>query len=216
MGLPKGKKPALFDNLGHLQHIEQSYAIGMDEVSVGQYRLFDPEFAKGESDDSPAGNLSWDDCVLYCNWLNRHESLDEIVVELGPDNSRKLTTDTIHGYRLPKHAEWEYASRAKTSTSRFHGCDETPFTENFFCATLSSGKSSILPNRFGLSNSISSKSEWTMTNSSEYAGSIFRNCGGSTVAPDFSRNNSQSSFDLAISKSPTTGMRIVRCTPIFD
>lgn len=215
MGLPKGENSAPIDDNGHIEHIEHSYAIGMDEVSVGQYRLFNQDFAKGESDDCPVSNLTWDDCMLYCNWLNREERLAEIVVEMGPNDSRKLNADRFQGYRMPTRAEWEYASRAKTSTPRFHGDFSTPFNESFFCTFSSENKTLRLPNRFGLIDTISSKTEWTMT-TSRTVKSLFRTCGGSTKSNDEMRSNEKSSFDLPTARSPNTGMRIVRRTPIND
>ncbi len=215
MGLPRGENSGFMDDRGNMEHIEHSYAIGMNEVSVGQYQLFNQDFAKGESENSPASNLSWDDCMQYCNWLNREEGLAEIVVELGRKDTRKLDAVTFQGYRLPTRAEWEYASRAKTTTPRFHGDFSTPFNESFFCTFSSENKTLRLPNRFGLMDTISSKAEWTMT-TSRTVGSLFRTCGGSTKSNDEMRSNARSAFDLPTARSPNTGMRIVRRTPIFD
>jgi len=52
--------------------------------------------------DHPVVNVTWNDAVAFCEWLSRKE--DET-------------------YRLPSHAEWEYACRAGTATTYYHGDD---------------------------------------------------------------------------------------------
>lgn len=52
--------------------------------------------------DHPAGYISWNDAVAFCNWLSRKEGKT---------------------YRLPTEAEWEYSSRAGTNSRYFFGND---------------------------------------------------------------------------------------------
>src|SRR5262245_12740699 len=54
-------------------------------------------------DDHPAGYVSWNDAVAFCEWLSTKEN---------------------RNYRLPTEAEWEYACRAGTRT-RYH-CGNDP------------------------------------------------------------------------------------------
>jgi formylglycine-generating enzyme required for sulfatase activity len=55
-----------------------------------------------QSDDSPVGNVTWNDAAAFCEWLSGKEE-------------RK--------YRLPTEAEWEYACRAGTQTRFWNGDD---------------------------------------------------------------------------------------------
>jgi formylglycine-generating enzyme len=55
-----------------------------------------------QSDSHPVVNVSWNDAMAFCTWLSRTEG---------------------SAFRLPTEAEWEYACRAGTSTSYFHGND---------------------------------------------------------------------------------------------
>ena len=50
----------------------------------------------------PVVNVSWNDCVAFCDWLSRKESKT---------------------YRLPTEAEWEYSCRAGSTTRFWHGND---------------------------------------------------------------------------------------------
>jgi len=50
----------------------------------------------------PVVNVSWNDCVAFCEWLSRKEGKK---------------------YRLPTEAEWEYACRAGTTTRFWNGDD---------------------------------------------------------------------------------------------
>jgi formylglycine-generating enzyme required for sulfatase activity len=56
----------------------------------------------GQTNDHPVVNVSWNDCVAFCEWLSRKEKKP---------------------YRLPTEAEWEYACRAGTSTRYWFGED---------------------------------------------------------------------------------------------
>jgi formylglycine-generating enzyme len=84
----------------HQVTISQPFFIGVTEVTVEQYRQFDPAFRKNDlkakpADDDSVSGVTWERAVAFCEWLSKKEGKP---------------------YRLPTEAEWEYACRAGTTT----------------------------------------------------------------------------------------------------
>jgi formylglycine-generating enzyme required for sulfatase activity len=118
-----------FEGPRHRVRIVNPFFLGKYEVMVGQFRLFveatgyetdaetdgkggrgfidrsgrsmrKPEFnwrnpSHEQTDELPVVNVSWNDATRFCQWLS---------------------TTTGESCRLPTEAEWEYATRAGTTT----------------------------------------------------------------------------------------------------
>ncbi len=142
------------------------FYIGKYEVTNAQYKKFRPQHNSGKSegftldgDKQPVVNVTWEDAVAYAKWLSRK---------------------TGQSFRLPTEAEWEYAERAGTTTSRFWGNDPDeackyanvadltakkyrPHWTAFFCDdghAVSAPVGSFKPNGYGLYDMLGNVWEW--------------------------------------------------------
>ena len=67
------------------------------------------EDTKLDKDDQPVSGISWEEAVLYCNWLSEQEGMSTFYdVEFGKVIGSN--PDSL-GYRLPTESEWAWAAR---------------------------------------------------------------------------------------------------------
>jgi formylglycine-generating enzyme required for sulfatase activity len=79
----------------HQVSISEPFYISELEVTLDQYRRYDPNFKVDNQNESYAIGVSWNDAVKFCRWLSEKEGKN---------------------YRLPTEAEWEYVCRAGSGT----------------------------------------------------------------------------------------------------
>ena len=112
--------------------IEKSFYMGSTEVSLEQYRQFQPKYENKvydmhhkdqvnrgyymEHPTFPAIRISWLDAMRFCEWLSKK---------------------TGKNVTLPTEAQWEWAARAGTSTQFYFGATNTDFSRH---ANLSDAK----------------------------------------------------------------------------
>lgn len=95
----------------HRVSLTKPYYLGVTEVTTGQYRQFKAGHrVAGAADefnaeDVPVAMVSWNEARAFCSWLS------EQVAEKKAGRH----------YALPTEAQWEWAARGGTATSRYFG-----------------------------------------------------------------------------------------------
>lgn len=139
------------------------YYLGALEVTMGQYRKFkaghhvpgaDDEF---NSDNRPAAMVSWHEARAFCAWLSGQPA--------------EKTAGRV--YALPTEAQWEWAARAGTKTSRHFGATDkgqadycwfnVTYTPNPKHESKGRGRQAVgklMPNAFGLYDMLGNVWEW--------------------------------------------------------
>jgi formylglycine-generating enzyme required for sulfatase activity len=143
MGSPESERGFSPGDKQFKVRIGRTFAISAHEVTMAQYRTFqqsvkafDPAkdpLARfyGLTEDSAQTVVNWYDAVRYCDWLSEQEKIprnqwcyDPKGGVYGPGMKAKDKFWELMGYRLPTQAEWEFACRAGTVTSRYYGASD--------------------------------------------------------------------------------------------
>jgi serine/threonine protein kinase/formylglycine-generating enzyme required for sulfatase activity len=249
MGSPREERE-VFPDAEPLHHvcIGRSYAIASKEVTVAQFRKFrgarDPEEDRivrkfSPDEEGPVLAVTWYEAARYCNWLSRQEGIlpDQwcYVEKRGEDGESVLEMSENYlsrtGYRLPTAAEWEFACRARTSTSRSYGNGTGMLGRYAWYAANSQNRSwpvgLLKPNDYGLFDMYGNAWEWCqdlkragppapedvedMTPLSVLQDRVLR--GGSFDYHAFRARSAASSYAQATSREDLVGFRVARSCP---
>jgi serine/threonine protein kinase/formylglycine-generating enzyme required for sulfatase activity len=155
--------------------IPYAFAVSIHEVTLQQMQRYQPDvdFAEDVAGDAlcPATKVSFDAAVQYCRWLSEQEGIpeDQMCYNAGPTpgvSDAYLPDELLlrTGYRLLTEDEWEYVSRAGSTTSWLCGSSEEHLPA-FAWYSVNAGErlhqvGSLLPNSFGLFDVAGNVGEW--------------------------------------------------------
>jgi serine/threonine protein kinase/formylglycine-generating enzyme required for sulfatase activity len=234
-------------------HIGRRFALAATEVSGAQFEDFlndqrvsdwiredrRERLTNLSPPDHPQSSVSWRLAIRYCQWLNEKENIPESQwcyqdVWKNKGNEVVSAADYLErtGYRLPTHAEWEWACAGGQNEPWHFGSDEA-FTQFFEWTTPHSNNQSqpigsLRPNHYGLFDMGGNLAEW----SDDYSRPPFRSndsfflidagnlatdnpanrtlCGGRFKMSPGSATSNSAVYNAPGYRSPTTGFRVAR------
>jgi formylglycine-generating enzyme required for sulfatase activity len=169
----------------HKKRIGRTFAIATHEVTVEQFlRLragYQYSGKHSPTRDCPINGVGWYDAAEYCNLLSQREGLPREQWCYLPNPSgkyaagMKMAPDYLQrtGYRLPTEAEWEYACRAGSLTSRYYGQAEELLEKYAWYSKNSLSRrlapvGLLKPNDWGMFDMMGNAAEWTQDRWSYY------------------------------------------------
>ena len=142
------------------------------EAGLLTERSWSPDSVVSPRDDCPAQSMSWNDAVLFCNWMSSKEGMDPCYRRSkAPPGSGEDRSEPewecdfeARGYRLPTDVEWDLACRAGTTT-RFSFGDDAALLPRHGKSTNDRKEpalpvGSLLPNAWGLFDMHGNVWEW--------------------------------------------------------
>ncbi|MFK8112563.1 MAG: SUMF1/EgtB/PvdO family nonheme iron enzyme [Rubripirellula sp.] len=188
MGSPSRERNRSSFEYLHRKRVGHEFAIASKEVTVQQFAEFlkrNPSikhsYTKNHAPDPdcPQVSVTWYEAAAYCRWLSEQAGVPEEQMCYPPvaeiAEGMKLPPEYLSrtGYRLPTEAEWEYACRANTNTSRYYGDVEQLLHKFAWYRNTSDDRTwpvgLLKPNDFGLFDMHGNVQEWCQEGYVDYS-----------------------------------------------
>jgi len=126
------------------------------QVQYVELMKTNPSTFKGN--ENPVETITWLDAIHFCNALSVKENLTPYYsIETSTNDIKQIVNSK--GYRLPTEAEWEYASKAGSTETRYGELDTIAWYKgNSNAQTHAVGLKQ--PNQWGLFDTLGNVWEW--------------------------------------------------------
>ncbi len=176
-----------------------NFYLSKTEVTQGQWKAVmggvNPSYFIAVGDSAPVEQVSWYDCINYCNKLSIKEGKPPVYSVNGYTNPDSWPTEPsqIHpvqvpgakGYRLPTEAEWEYAARGGAQSHSYTNSgsnnEDSVAWYNGNADNTTHRVSTKPPNELGLYDMSGNVWEWCWDWYGGYATTLQTNPAGSTI-----------------------------------
>ena len=183
IGSPAGEPGRFGDETQHRVTLTRPFALCDHSVTQAEWQAVmgtnESQFAG--SPQCPVENVSWFDCVEFCNRLSQreHRALAYTIRNPQYDDGHMTSANVTwnrdaFGYRLPTEAEWERACRAGRATAYYNGAVSVPDPTHcaadsvldaisWYCANAGGRTHDVktkAPNAWGLYDMLGNVQQW--------------------------------------------------------